>query len=174
MSSVHTYMNLAGVLVGGLASTKPDSTLSLTVSRLCSASILFYPNCLAKRLSLFLFQLFCSLLPVKKIKSESEVFVIPFKEKPITVQFSSVAQSCPTLCNPMNHSTPPCPSPTPGVHPDSRPSSQWCHPAISSSVVPFSSCPPIPPSMSLFQWVNSSHEGEVNCPWCLHTHPGPK
>ena len=34
-----------------------------------------------------------------------------------------------------------CPSPTPGVHWDSRPSSQWCQPAISSSVVPFSSCP---------------------------------
>ena len=39
------------------------------------------------------------------------------------------------------HTRPPCPSPTPGVHSDSRPSSQWCHPAISSSVVPFSSCP---------------------------------
>ena len=36
---------------------------------------------------------------------------------------------------------PPCPTPTPGVHWDSRPSSQWCYPAISSSVVPFSSCP---------------------------------
>ena len=36
------------------------------------------------------------------------------------------------------HARPPCPSPTPGVHWDSRPSSQWCHPAISSSVVPFS------------------------------------
>ena len=35
---------------------------------------------------------------------------------------------------------PPCPSPTTGVHPDSHPSSQWCHPAISVSVVPFSSC----------------------------------
>ena len=35
---------------------------------------------------------------------------------------------------------PPCPSPTPGVHSDSRPSSQWCHPTISSSVIPFSSC----------------------------------
>ena len=53
------------------------------------------------------------------------------------LQFSSVAQSCPTLCDPR----PPCPSPTPGVHSDSRPSSQWCHPAISSSVIPFSSCP---------------------------------
>ena len=38
------------------------------------------------------------------------------------------------------HARPPCPSPTPGVHSDWRPSSQWCHPAISSSVVPFSSC----------------------------------
>ena len=39
------------------------------------------------------------------------------------------------------HARPPCPSPTPGVYSDSCPSSQWCHPAISSSVVPFSSCP---------------------------------
>ena len=39
------------------------------------------------------------------------------------------------------HARPPCPSPTPGVHSDSCPSSQWCHPAISSTVVPFSSCP---------------------------------
>ena len=39
------------------------------------------------------------------------------------------------------HARPPCPSPTPRVHSDSRPSSQWCHPAISSAVVPFSSCP---------------------------------
>ena len=40
----------------------------------------------------------------------------------------------------LQHARPPCPSPTPGVHPDSCPSSQWRHPAISSSVVPFSSC----------------------------------
>ena len=38
------------------------------------------------------------------------------------------------------HARPPCPSPSPGVHSDSRPSSLWCHPAISSSVIPFSSC----------------------------------
>ena len=56
------------------------------------------------------------------------------------------------------HARPPCPSPTPGVHWDSRPSSQWCHPAISSSVVPFSSCPQSLPAISLFQWVNSLHE----------------
>ena len=40
----------------------------------------------------------------------------------------------------LQHTRPPCPSPTPGVHPNSCPSSQWHHPTISSSVVPFSSC----------------------------------
>ena len=48
------------------------------------------------------------------------------------------------------HARPPCPSPTPGVHSDSRPSSQWCHPAISSSVVPFSSCPQSFPAWESF------------------------
>ena len=47
------------------------------------------------------------------------------------------------------HARPPCPSPTPGVHSNSCASSWWCHPAISSSVVPFSSCPqPLPASGS--------------------------
>ena len=48
------------------------------------------------------------------------------------------------------HARPPCPSPTPGVHSDSRPSSQWCHPAISSSVAPFSSCPQSLPASESF------------------------
>ena len=48
------------------------------------------------------------------------------------------------------HARPPCPSPTPGVHSDLRASSQWCHPAISSSVVPFSSCPQSPPASESF------------------------
>ena len=48
------------------------------------------------------------------------------------------------------HSTPPCPSPSPGVHSNSRPSSQWCHPAISSSVVLFSSCPQSLPASGFF------------------------
>ena len=60
------------------------------------------------------------------------------------------------------HARPPCPSPTPGVHSDSGPSSQWCHPAISSSVVPFSTCPQsLPASESfpmsqLFAWGSQS------------------
>ena len=56
------------------------------------------------------------------------------------------------------HARPPCPSPSPRVHPNPCPSSQWCHPAISSSVIPFSSCPNPSQHQSLFQWVNSSHE----------------
>jgi len=60
------------------------------------------------------------------------------------------------------HTRPPCPSPTPRVHSDSHPLSQWCHPAISSSVVPFSSCPQsLPASESfpvsqLFAWGGQS------------------
>ena len=72
----------------------------------------------------------------------------------IYVQFSSVAQSCPTLCDPMNRGArPPCP-PTPGVYSNSCASSRWCHPAISSSVVPFSSCPHPSQHQSLFHWVS--------------------
>ena len=56
------------------------------------------------------------------------------------VLISSVAQSCLTLCNPMDCSKLPCPSPTPGACSNSFPSSWLCHPTISSSVVPFSSC----------------------------------
>jgi len=48
------------------------------------------------------------------------------------------------------HARPPCPSPTPRVHPNSCALSQWCHPAISSSVIPFSSCPQSLPALGSF------------------------
>ena len=70
------------------------------------------------------------------------------------IQFGSVAQLCPTLCNPMNrmqHARPPCLSSTPGIYPNSCPSSWWCHPTISSSVIPFSSCPQSFPASGSFQ-----------------------
>ena len=57
-----------------------------------------------------------------------------------SVQFSRSVVSDSLRLNELQHARPPCPSPTPGVHSNSCPSSQWCHPAISSSVVPFSSC----------------------------------
>ena len=62
----------------------------------------------------------------------------------------------------LQHTRPPCPSPTPGVHSNSRPSSQRCYPAISSSVIPFSSCPQsLPasgsfPMSQLFAWGGQS------------------
>ena len=82
-------------------------------------------------------------------------------------QFSSVPFSCSVMSDSLQphepqQARPPCPSPTPGVHSDSRPLSQWCHPAISSSVVPFSSCPQsLPasgsfPMSQLFTWGGQS------------------
>ena len=56
------------------------------------------------------------------------------------VQFSHLVVSDSLRPHELQHTRPPCPPPTPRVHSNSCPSSQWCHPAISSSVVPFSSC----------------------------------
>ena len=72
---------------------------------------------------------------------------------------------------------PPCPSPTPGVYPNSCPSSQWCHPAISSFVIPSSSCPQSLPASGSFPMSESAHTHKtkisiviwtiVFCPWCF-------
>ena len=69
-----------------------------------------------------------------------------------SVQFSSVTQSCLTL-QPLGlqHTSPPCPSPTPGVYSNSCLLRWWCHPTISSSVVPFSSCLQSFPASGSFQ-----------------------
>ena len=66
------------------------------------------------------------------------------------VQFSRSVMSDSSRPHELQHTRPPCPSPTPGVHSDSSPSSRWCHPAISSSVVPFSSCPQSLPASGSF------------------------
>ena len=79
-----------------------------------------------------------------------------------SVQFSHSVVSDSLWPHESQHDRPPCPSPSPGVHSDSRPLSQWCHPAISSSVIPFSSCPQsLPASESfpisqLFTWGGQS------------------
>ena len=78
------------------------------------------------------------------------------------VQFSRSDVSNSLQPHESQHARLPCPSPTPGVHSDSHPSGQWCHPAISSSVVPFSSCPKsLPasgslPMSQLFAWGGQS------------------
>ena len=79
-----------------------------------------------------------------------------------SVQFSRSVVSDSLWSHESQHARPLCPSPSPGVHSNSRPSSWWYHPAISPSVVPFSSCPqPLPASESfpvsqLFTWVGQS------------------
>ena len=95
-----------------------------------------------------------------------ETISISFNDLPFSYihKIRSDQISCSVVSNSLwphesQHARPPCPSPTPRVHSDSRPSSQWCHPAISSSVVPFSSFSPqsLPASESfpmsqLFAW----------------------
>ena len=79
-----------------------------------------------------------------------------------SVQFSHSVVSDSLWPHEWQHTRPPCASPSPGVHSDSHPSSPWCHPAISSWVVPFSSCPQsLPASESfpmsqLFAWGGQS------------------
>ena len=67
-----------------------------------------------------------------------------------SVQFSRSVVSNSLRPHEPQHARPPCPSPTPGVYTNPCPSSRWCHPAISSSVVPFSSCPQSLPASGSF------------------------
>ena len=67
-----------------------------------------------------------------------------------SVQFSHSVVSDSLWPHELQHARPPCPSPTPGVYPNSCPLSWWCHPAISSSVVSFSSCPQSFPASGSF------------------------
>ena len=66
------------------------------------------------------------------------------------VQFSCSVMFDSLWPHELQHTRPPCPSPTPGIHPNSCPLSRWCHPAISSSIVPFSSCPQSLPASESF------------------------
>ena len=68
----------------------------------------------------------------------------------MSVQFSRTVVSDSLRPHEPQHARPPCPSPTPGIHPNPCPSSRWCHPTISSSVVPFSSCPQSFPASGSF------------------------
>ena len=104
-----------------------------------------------------------------KVKEESEKVGLKLNIQKVwswhlvpSVQFSRSVMSDSLRPHEPQHARPPCPSPTPGVHPNSCPLSRWCHPAISSSVVPFSSCPQsLPASESfpmsqLFAWGGQS------------------
>ena len=95
---------------------------------------------------------------LKKNKKKKSLMLHQFS----SVQFSHSVVSDSLRPHELKHVRPPCPSPTPGVHSNSHPSSWWRHPAISSSVIPFSSCPQsLPASESfpmsqLFTWSSQS------------------
>ena len=95
-----------------------------------------------------------------------------------SVQFSRSVVSNSLWPHESHHTRPPCPSPTPGVYPNSCPSSQWCHPAMSSSVIPFSSCPQsLPasgsfPMSQLFTWGGQSTGVSTLASVLPNEHPG--
>ena len=93
-----------------------------------------------------------------KLKSVSYISSFYFPEKLYSVQFNHSVMSDSLPPHGLQHARPPCPSPTPGAYSDSCPLSQWCHPTISSSVVPFSFCPqsfPAPGSFPMSQFFAS-------------------
>ena len=91
----------------------------------------------------------------------SNFFKLQFHQNDLsTTKFLAVSQSVQFSCSVVSdslqphepqHARPPCPSPTLRVHPNPCPLSQWCHPTISSSIIPFSSCPQSFPASGYFQ-----------------------
>ena len=94
------------------------------------------------------------LLAFALLYSVLQGLICPFS----SIQFSRSVMSNSLWHHELQHSRPPCLSPTPGVHPNSCPLSQWCHPTISSSVVPFSSCPQSFHHQGLFKWVSCLYQ----------------
>ena len=84
----------------------------------------------------------------KKGNIDFNIYFIKWKK---SVQFSCSVVSDSLRPHEPQHTRPPCPSPTPGVHPNPCPLSRWCHPTISSPVIPFSSCPQSFPASGSFQ-----------------------
>ena len=137
-----------------------------------TSSLLSYKSCIVTRLVTTLYEFFFFFLiqPKLLLHSNTELCTVSSAEHSFnkcyycfsSVQFSRSVVSDSLQPHESQHARPPCPSPTPKVHSNSRPLSSWCHPAISSSVVPFSSCPQsLPASESfpmsqLFAWGGQS------------------
>ena len=151
----------AMILVFWMLSFKPTYSLSsfTFIKRLFSSSSLSAIRVVSSAYLRLLIFLPAILIP--DYVSSSPVFLMMYSQFS-SVQFSRSIVSDSLWPHESQHTRSPCPSPTPRVHSDSRPSSQWCHPAISSSVVPFSSCPQsLPASESfpmsqLFAWGGQS------------------
>ena len=90
------------------------------------------------------------MLFLRKVERTQEIFILS--------QFSYSVASNSLRPHGLQHSRFPCPSPAPRACSDSCPLSQWCHPTISSSAIPFSPCCYLSQCQGLFQWVSSSHQ----------------
>ena len=126
----------APALAGGFFTTEPPpphKTWQLLLSHLHSFTSIF--------LSLSLITKSCNWESKTTHKREMKTSLWKEQTRPIlsSVQFSCAVMSDSLQSHGLQHARPPCPSPTPGVYSNSCPLSQWCHPTISSSVVPFSS-----------------------------------
>ena len=86
-----------------------------------------------------------------KIRLQLDLWTAELQHQFSSVQFSHSVMSDSLWPHEPQHARPSCPSPTPGIHPNPCSSSQWCHPAISSSAIPFSSCPQSFPASGSFQ-----------------------
>ena len=123
---------------------------------------LIYTIGLASKIFFIILSLLYLLALLKEKKSKMAESCGKRIPDPCSVQFSCSVMSDSLRPHESQHARPPCPSPTPGVHSDSRPLSHWGHPAISSSIVPFSSCPrSLPasgsfPMSQLFTWGGKS------------------
>ena len=100
----------------------------------------------------------------RKVVPKNALTIGQLYSSPMLFQFSSVQFSCSVVSNSLwphelQHARPPYPSPTPRVHSDSRPSSRWCHPAI-SSCHPLLLLPPIPPNIRVL-----SNESTLHMRW---------
>ena len=112
----------------------------------------------------WLFKQFCVLSGSQELRMCQDHQLLSWREGVSVSQFSCSVMSDSLWPHGLQHARPPCPSPISRNYSESCPSSQWCHPAISSSVIPFSSCPQsLPASESfpmsqLFAWGGQSTE----------------
>ena len=98
----------------------------------------------------YIWLLYLSQSPSSSLLPSVSLYGIDLLKRPDSVQFSRSVVSDSLRPHESQHTRPPCMSQTPRVYSDSCPSSQWCHPAISSSVVPFPSCPQSLPASGSF------------------------
>ena len=151
MRSVHFVYGEKQVMIGNKAST-------ITASHSAECVPIHYTgpeNTNAIILCIFWEKVICSLSKTEELTLKALIKLWNVS----SVQFSRSVVSNSLWHHEPQHVRPPCPSPTTGVHPNPCPLCQWCHPTISSSVVPFSSCPQSFPVSGSFQMSQLSASG---------------